>query len=145
MIVIGLFHSETLVNFKLKISPIIKKLEKFVNSQDFIHETAFSKKKRSTRKPALPQKNTGKNRNYPPAGIKGRTINWTGDQFSTGDNFLMFFRAGDNFLGNNIFCLKNWTGDNFLSKKLDGRQFFVQKTGRATKKIGRRATLNYRP
>jgi len=43
-----------------------------------------------------------------------------------GENFSMFFRTGENFLGETLG--KNWTGDTFVSE-----------TGRATKKIGGRA------
>jgi len=62
----------------------------------------------------------------------------------TGEYFLVFFRTGDNFLGKDI------------GQKLDGRQIFVRKTGRAThfcpknwtgdkNFFGGRATPKYRP
>jgi len=41
--------------------------------------------------------------------------------FRTGDNFLVFFRTGDNFFKETI------------GEKLDGRQIFARKTGRATR------------
>ena len=50
-----------------------------------------------------------------------------------GDNFLVFYRTGDNFLGNN------------LEEKLDGRQIFPKQVDGRQKIFGGRASPNYHP
>jgi len=72
---------------------------------------------------------------YTPSRIKGRAPNFGAGldgRERTGDNFLVFFRTGDHFLRKNI------------GEKLDGRQIFARKPGRAAKNFfGGRARPKY--
>ena len=67
---------------------------------------------------------------YTAARIKGRGTNFGGGQDwreRIGDNFSVFFRTGDNFLVKTLG--ENWTGDKFLSEKMDGRRKNIWWTG----------------